>query len=125
MFTWNKVLCHAVIGNTVYYYDYAEYLGELIPDRYPFKFYKIKTGCFLLKSGRFAWSFNCEVYDKEELQGFELVKIPPPVDIQPLITHIIYDDYERMQKMKRKYSLRGLIDIYSKTKIRNVKFQHD
>jgi hypothetical protein len=107
----------------MYYYDEGEYLGQLIPDSYPLKDYRIKVSCYLLRSGGFAWSFNSEVCDISEAQDYKLVKVPSPFNVEPFVSHIIYDDYHRMKKMRRTYSPQGLFNLFTKTKVRNIKFQ--
>jgi hypothetical protein len=69
-------------------YGEGLYIGDKVPDVYPFNEFKIKNPCIKLESGKYVWGFECWWGDKQKLREKYNIKeeiiIDKEENIQPL-----------------------------------------
>lgn len=65
------------------------YLGDKVPDEFPFNEYKVKTPCILLDSGKYVWGMECYWGSAESVAAkfkdhIKTTETVEPSNVQPI-----------------------------------------
>lgn len=121
MSIWRELAFKEIHNKTIYYYGKAVYLGKHIPDFPLFSKYNLQFDCYLLDNGKFFWSFMDNIAVIDELDNsLTAVRLEMEYNILPLVTHVTYDDHQKMKKLKVKFNLEYLNKLIKNKNVKNL-----